>query len=747
MNNEETHREEHSDNIADSSNEVNAQHSDVKDENQTLQEGFVDQNEPSEKPEIPNSDQELPLPEPEPETVIPQEFPLENEQRTEGNPPEEGSVTQVEEINKISDSGNQEAVTELKMEEATVLQSGDSEAEPTKVSSFVSEESVLKAEITNGTTEHEDEVEEEHHELDTELEELVAYDELSREELTDKLRVCVSQASNPDSRNKVARLREAYRNIKNEEIRLKKEKFLENGGLEEDFEVPYDSTDDAFKALQDKFREERSKIREQREKELQTNLRIREGLIEELKKLVEEPGNNNKELFEKLKGIDSNWRAVGRVPQLQMDEVYKTYQFHRERLFELVHINDELRDLDYRKNLELKTELCEKAEALFLNDSIKESIDLYNLLLKEWKEIGHVTKEQSDAVWERFKAAGDRLFDRRKEYLESKESEHTANLEKKLQIIEKTKEQIAKLPLDNHNAWQEASEALNALMGEWKKAGFAAPKDNERIWEEFKALRDNFYAQKEVFYKDLRQAQNDNYRVKVDLCMQAEALKESLDWKATADLLRDLQEKWKNSGPVARKHSDKLWKRFRTACDDFFNRRKEHFADMTADQDENLKKKQDLVERIQAYVHAEDGNETFETLKAFQNEWLAIGLVPIKQKEKIQKSYRTAIDAQFAKLKNLSAESRREAFRSQVQSTSGEKGGKDKLQFQLNVVQDKIRRLESDVQTLENNIGFFANSKSKAADDMRRDIQKKISKTREEIGQLRDQLRILRSES
>ncbi len=736
MNNEETQREEQSENIVNSSDSTNDEISanSLQEENEVT--GVL------ETPEALTNELELPFMEPEQESPIPLEVPLEEEP----NVPQPVPSDEKAEGNNLSDVESSEEIEQNLIDSQPEFASAVEAEEEKQVESIVEVSSPEIVSEENSSTQEED-AEEEHHNHDAELEEHIAYDELSREELTEKLRACVALASVPDSRNKVTRLREAYRNVKNEEIRHKKENYLENGGIEEDFEVPFDSIDEEFKALQERFREARSKIREQREKELHTNLRIREGLIEELKKLVEEPGSNNKELFEKLKGIDSNWRAVGRVPQLQMDEVYKTYQFHRERLFELVHINDELRDLDYRKNLELKTELCEKAEALFLNDSIKESIDAYNLLLKEWKDIGHVTKEQSDAVWDRFKAAGDRLFDRRKEYLESKESEYSENLAKKLEIIEKTKEQISKLPLDNHTSWQEISEVFNSLMADWKKAGFAAPKDNQRIWEEFKAMRDHFYAQKEVFYKDLRQAQNDNYKVKVDLCMQAEALKESADWKATADQLKVLQDKWKSSGPVARKHSDKLWKRFRTACDDFFNRRKEHFADMTADQDENLKKKEDLVERIQAYVHAEDGNETFETLKAFQNEWMSIGLVPIKQKEKIQKNYRTAIDAQFAKLKNLSAESRREAFRSQVQNTSGEKGGKDKLQFQRNVVQDKIRRLESDVQTLENNIGFFANSKSKAADDMRRDIQKKISKTKEEIGQLRDQLRILRSEA
>lgn len=586
----------------------------------------------------------------------------------------------------------------------------------------------------------EEEVQEE---ADLELEEHIAWNELSREELLEQVNRCIEVPASSDSLNKVRAIKQAYRSFREDDIRTKRERYLENGGVPEDFEIQRDELDDSLDAAFKKFNELRNKIREQKEKELENNLAKKQAILEELK-LLPQQANNISESFQKLQDLQNRWRETGQVPMGMADELWKNYQHHTDNFFSLIKINNELRELDQKKNLEMKTALCEKAEALILEDSIKASLDAYKVLQDQWKEIGYVSKDQSEVIWDRFKAAGDKLFDRRREYVQSQEEHYGKNLEVKKLIIQKTNDIIAKEPFETHNQWQEASEAFNALMEEWKQAGFASRKDNEAVWQEFKSIRDEFYNRKEAFYKELRESQNQNYKVKVDLCMEAESLRESTDWKKTGDRLRQLQEDWKKSGPVAKKYSEKLWKRFRTACDEFFETRSKHFEGMSGEQDENLKKKQDLIDRIVAFVHAEDGNETFEALKAFQQEWMQIGHVPMKAKEKIQKAYRTAIDDQFSKFKEMSAAARRDVFKAQVQSVASDKGGKDKLQHQKNVVQDKIRRLQGDVQTLENNIGFLANSKSKAADDMRRDIERKIGKAKEEIGQLMDQMRILR---
>ncbi|HOY48104.1 MAG TPA: DUF349 domain-containing protein [Flavobacteriales bacterium] len=578
--------------------------------------------------------------------------------------------------------------------------------------------------------------------LHEDLQPLVAFQELSRIELVAAMQEAVDSEDTDGMRMRVRAIRDGYYKVKDEEVASKRLKFIENGGLAEEFEILRDETDEQFDALVKRFQEKRAEQRRKREQELITNLRKKEGILAELKAMLENTENISAS-FDRLHELQEQWRSIGLVPAQYVDELWKNYHHHINNFYDIIKINKELRDLDHKKNLELKTLVCEKAEDLLMEESITKSLDIYKNLQDQWKEIGHVAREHSETIWERFRAAGDKLFDRRREYIQHQEKDYGANLALKNEIVAKAESFLQELPFKSHPQWQEASEKLAALLEDWKKVGFASRKDNEDVWQKFKGIRDQFYAAKEEFYKTLRNAQNHNYKLKVDLCMEAEALRESLDWKKTGERLRQLQESWKTVGPVSKKHNDKLWQRFRTACDSFFENRNKHFAGMNDEQDLNLQKKKDLIARVEAFVPGEDTPANFDALKAFQNEWMEIGHVPIKEKDKLYKAFRTAIDAQFSKLKADSANNRREHFRSQVNSISSDKGGKDKLHHQKVVVQDKIRKLQTDVQTLENNIGFFGNSKSKAAEEMKRDIERKISKAKEEIGQLHDQLRIL----
>jgi hypothetical protein len=597
------------------------------------------------------------------------------------------------------------------------------------------------AEMAPVSAEEEDATEEDMHD---ELQPQVAFQELSRVELVASIQEAVDAEDTDSMRMRVRAIRDAYYKVKDEEVAAKRLKFIENGGLPEEFEVLRDETDEQFDALVKRFQEKRAEERRRREQELTNNLKKKEAILVELKAMLENTENISAS-FDRLHELQEQWRSIGLVPSQHVDELWKNYHHHINNFYEIIKINKELRDLDHKKNLELKTQLCEKAEDLLMEESITKSLNDYKGLQDQWKEIGHVARELSETVWERFRAAGDKLFDRRREYIQSQEKDYSANLSQKNEIVAKAEAFLQEVPYKSHPQWQEASEKLAALLEDWKKVGFAARKDNEAIWQKFKGIRDQFYTAKEEFYKNLRNAQNQNYKLKVDLCMEAEALRENMDWKKTGERLRQLQEAWKNSGPVSKKHSDKLWARFRSACDAFFENRNKHFAGMNEEQDENLKKKQELVTRVEAFVPGEDTPANFDALKAFQTEWMEIGHVPIKEKDKLYKAFRTAIDAQFSKLKADSANNRREHFRSQVNNiiSNSDKGGKDKLHHQKVVVQDKIRKLQADVQTLENNIGFFGNSKSKAAEEMKRDIERKISKAKEEIGQLYDQLRIL----
>jgi len=632
--------------------------------------------------------------------------------------------------------------------EITDIQEIEEEPEPLEASAEISakEEEIPSAvETDNAPFEKEGSITEEieHHD---ELAPQIAFNELSRIELVDLLKDAINEEALDTQKVRVQSIREAYYKVKEDEVTAKRSKFIENGGLAEAFEVIKDDTDNSFEAYVKQFQEKRTEIRKNKEKELLQNLKKKETILNELKQLMEKTDNISAS-FDRLHELQAEWRTIGLVPSANVDELWKIYHHHINNFYEIIKINKELRELDHKKNIELKTQLCVRAEELLMHDSITHSLEEYKGLQDQWKDIGQVAREVSETVWERFRAAGDKLFDRRREYIQGQESEHKENLSKKIAICERADVLVNELPLKAHQHWQEASEKLAAMLEDWKLVGFASRKDNEDIWKRFKAARDKFYESKEEFYKSLRDTQNHNYKLKVDLCMEAEALKESDDWKKTGDKIRELQEQWKNSGPVAKKHSDKLWIRFRSACDVFFENRNKHFAGMNDEQGTNLEKKKDLIARIEAFVHAEDGNANFETLKSFQNEWMEIGHVPIKEKEKIQKAYRTAIDKQFDTLKATNAEGKRQNFRAQVSHFTSAPGGKDKLNHQKTTVQEKIKRLQSEVQTLENNIGFFANAKSKAADDMRRDIEKKISKAKEEITSLHDQLKILKEPS
>lgn len=589
----------------------------------------------------------------------------------------------------------------------------------------------IHAEIHAEASEHDD------------LEPQIAWDEKSREELLAALQEILAAANVEPLKARFIAIRDAFRKAKADEVAARRLKYIENGGDPETFEVLRDETDEQFEAGVKAFFERRADIRRRKEQEQENNLKIKRGIIDELKKLMDQTTNVSG-AFDRLHELQTQWRETGMVPPAYADEIWKNYHHHTNNFYEVIKINKELRELDQKKNLELKTLLCEKAEQLLFVDSISASLDEYKTLQEQWKEIGPVAREISETLWERFRSAGDKLFDRRRSYIQEQEASYGANLAAKTAICERADVLVNALPLQTHQHWQEASEKMAVLLEEWKKIGFASRKDNEAIWGRFKDARDKFYDAKENFYKTLRNTQNENYKLKVDLCMEAESLRESTDWKKTGDRLRQLQDQWKNVGPVSKKHSEKLWQRFRKACDTFYENRNKHFEGMNSEQDENLRIKQELVAEIQNFQPGADHNANFEALKAFQAKWISIGHVPLKEKDALNKAYRAAIDAQFNKLKAESAEVRRNAFRSQVQHIQGNADGKDRLHQQKNVVQDKIRRLQTEVQTLENNIGFLANSKSKAAEEMRRDIEKKIAKAKGEIGGLIDQLKILR---
>lgn len=635
------------------------------------------------------------------------------------------------------DDSTEENSAALTSEETTVTPPVETSEESHPENTSVEAENTVTGDLTDEV--HAEEREDEHEELQP----LPAFDELSREELLQALKDAIKAEEQENQKLRFLAIRDAYNKVKEEEIAQKRQRYIENGGEPEEFEVIKDETDQNFEAAIKEYQEKRAEIRRRKEKELLDNLAKKQEILKELKLLMGKTDTISAS-FDRLHELQAQWRSIGLVPAAYVDELWKNYHHHINNFYEVIKINKELRELDQKKNLELKTALCVKAEELIMEPSIRKSLEEYKALQNTWKEIGQVAKEQSDVIWDRFKAAGDKLFDRRREYIQSQEAEHAQNLLKKNEVISEAEQLIATLPFKTHQLWQEASDKLSAMLNTWKTIGYASKKDNEAAWKRFKALRDRFYEAKEEFYKTLRQTQNHNYKLKVDICMEVEALKESTEWKKAGERIKQLQEQWKTIGPVSKKNSEKLWNRFRKACDAFFEHRNSHFSGLNEEQDANLKLKEELLEKINSFEQTGDNQANFEALKNFQSEWMSIGHVPIKEKDRLHKAFRAAIDKQFAKLKAEGLEARKQLFRAQAQHARNTPGGKERINHQQHGIQDKIRKLTAEIQTWENNIGFLG--ASKAADELKRDIEKKIQKAREEISLLRDQINILRGE-
>ena len=457
------------------------------------------------------------------------------------------------------------------------------------------------------------------------------------------------------------------------------------------------------------------------------NLKIKLAIIEELKELVNSDETINT-TFAKFRELQQRWKDTGVVPQAQVKDLWETYNLHVENFYNFIKINKELRDLDLKKNYEAKLSLCEQAEALIMEPSIIDAFHKLQKLHDEWRETGPVANEFKEQLWERFKDASSRINKQHQEYFDAIKREQTKNLELKTELCEKT-EALIEQPFTSRKEWNKASEQLLDIQKIWRTIGFAPKKDNTRIYERFRTACDGFFAAKREFYAGIKSEMEHNLQLKTEICEAAEALQASEDWKHTTDELIALQAKWKEIGAVPRRYSEQIWKRFRAACDAFFEHKSKHFAGVESQYEENLQKKQALIEEMSA---ADIKSGGYDMIKEFQRRWSEIGYVPIKHKDSIQKSYKQAVDAMFAVLRGSEHDRSMNRFKERLQSMKG--GGADKrLRAERERLYNKVRQLEQDIALLENNIGFF--SKSKNADAMVADIREKIARSKRELQQ------------
>ena len=487
-------------------------------------------------------------------------------------------------------------------------------------------------------------------------------------------------------------------------------------------ENPFAEIEKGFKNLYNRYRKEKADYNRQLEKEREDNLAAKEQVIADLKNLIEK-GEDVNATFPEFREIQNRWRAIGPVPAQSFRNVNETYQLYVEQFYDMVKINRELRDLDFKKNLEAKEQFCQFAEKLAENPNVVEAFRELQKLHEQWKEFGPVAKEYRDQIWDRFKAATAVINKKYQAFFEGLKEQQSENLAKKTVLCEKV-EEIAEREVLSSNQWNAFSKEIEEIQKEWKLIGFASKKDNQKIYDRFRAACDKFYARKRDFYNDYKDSINQNLEKKISLCEAAEALKTSTEWKKATDQFIALQKQWKEIGAVPRKKSEQLWKRFRAACDEFFAERDKQ-AKPENDFYGNLKAKQRLIEEIKAYVPTGDEADDNEAMRAFQARWNEIGFVPFKEKDNVAQAYKAALQAAFP-VKERAPRRGRNA-RPQLSE-------KDRL------IQ-KYHQLEQDIVTYENNIGFF--SMSKNSEPLIKQMLDRISAAKEELKSLAAQIRTL----
>ena len=560
----------------------------------------------------------------------------------------------------------------------------------------------------------------------------------SKQELIDMFASLLENEPIQTLRKSVEAIKIAFYKLHRAEVEAARRAFEAEHGEDAEFTPAADALEARLKDLFKEYRHRRDEYISNLDSIKEENLKIKLEIIDELKELVnsDETLNNT---FAKFRDLQQRWKDTGLVPQSKVKDLWETYNLHIENFYNFIKINKELRDLDLKKNYEQKLQLCEQAEALMVEPSIVEAFHKLQKLHDEWRETGPVANEHKESLWERFKAASSRINKQHQEYFDAIKQEQLKNLELKTELCVKT-EALAEHPNTSRKEWNKASERLIEIQKMWRTIGFAPKKDNTRIYERFRTACDRFFEAKREFYAGVKSEMEHNLQVKLEICEAAEALQNSDEWKHATEELIALQTKWKQAGAVSRRYSDQVWKRFRAACDKFFERKSQYFANIENEHDVNLKKKLALIEEMLSADIVAGG---YDMIKEFQRRWSEIGYVPIKQKDAVQKKYKEAVDQMFGALRGSERDRSMNRFKERLQGMKS--SGDKRLRNERERLYNKVRQMEQDIALLENNIGFF--SKSKNAETMIADIREKIAKAKQELQLTIEKVRLIDSRS
>ena len=572
----------------------------------------------------------------------------------------------------------------------------------------------------------------------TETEAETAPVRLTKAEILERLKA-IAEHVEETAKAEIDSLKQTFYKLHNAQQESAKRAFIEGGGAPEAYTPQADPEEEEFKQVMSVIKEKRNAANAELEQQKEMNLQVKLSIIDELKELLESPEDANSNYTE-FKKLQQQWNETNPIPAARINELWKSYQLYVEKFYDLLKLNNEFREYDFKKNLAIKTSLCEAAEKLAAEEDVVSAFHQLQKLHQEFRETGPVAKELRPEIWNRFKTASTLVNRRHQQHFEALKEAEQHNLDQKTVICEIV-EGIDYTALTGFTSWEKQTQEIIALQAKWKSIGMAPQKFNTKIFERFRHACDEFFKKKTEYFKSIKESMNENLEKKRALCEKAEALKESTDWKATADMLTQLQKEWKTIGPVQKKHSDAVWKRFISACDYFFEQKAKATSTQRSVEQENLTKKRAIVEQLTAIADAEgDQEQAIKQVRELTKEWNAIGHVPIKEKDKLFKQYRTLVDKLYDRY-NLNVSNKKLSnFKSSISQM--QEGSQQTLAREREKLSRTLEAMRSELMTYENNIGFLT-AASKKGNSLVNEINRKVEKLKADIELVKEKLKVL----
>lgn len=538
----------------------------------------------------------------------------------------------------------------------------------------------------------------------------------------------LAEADAPAEKQELDALKQAFYKIHKANVAAARAQFIENGGESEAFLPAPNVLEDDFKAAMNVIKQKRAELQAELDRQKEENLQKKQEILERIKVLSATPEEAN-QAYKEFKELQNQWKELTLVPAEKANELWKTYQLYVEQYYDQLKLNNEFREYDFKKNLEIKTRLCETAEKLNEEADVISAFQQLQALHQEFKETGPVAKELREEIWARFKAASTAVNKRHQQYFEELKQKEEENLAHKTALCEKI-EAVDLTAIKTATAWEAQTQQIIEMQKEWRTIGFAPQKMNVKIFERFRGACDRFFTEKAAFFKRLKEEQAQNLAKKTELCEKAEALKDSTDWKATADKLMQIQKEWKTIGAVPKKHSESLWQRFIGACDYFFEQKGKNTASQRGEEKENLQKKEQVIEKLKALLESDEEENKQDAVRELMKEWNEIGFVPFKEKDKIYKAYHETVDQLFKALNMSAARRRLDNFKNNLKNDAKE-GGQGLSRERERLIR-AYENKRSEIKTYENNLGFLTCS-SKKGSSLLNEMNKKMEKLKDEL--------------